>query len=186
MKFKIKYIILIFVVLLILSFKNIKNPVFINGHLKPKNAILKNDIVGLKIFIKADGQILAESYTDKNGDFNLTFTPENEKSFDFFCSGIGIGTILLKSVEKFESNNVEMNLNYTAKYKKNILGKVVCLKCKKTDKIYEILYSDSPIVTRKINKFGDTIYNKIYKNKYREGCIVEPAKYYCERDDVKF
>ena len=31
-----------------------------------------------------------------------------------------------------------------------------------------------------------TIYSKIYKKKYREGCIVEPAKYYCERDDVKF
>lgn len=186
MKFKIKYILPLFVALLFLSFKNLSNPVFIIGHLKPKNAELKNDIIGLKIFVKADGKILAESYTDQNGDFNLTFTPENEKSFDFFCSGIGIGTILLKSVTNFESENIEISLDYTAKYKKTILGKVICLKCKKADKVYEILYSDPPIVTRKINKFGDTIYSKIYKNKYREGCIVEPAKYYCERDDVKF
>lgn len=186
MKFKIKYILPIFVVLLILSFKNVSNPVFINGHLKPKNPELENDIVGLKIFVKADGKIVAENYTDKNGDFNLTFTPEKEKSFDFFCSGIGIGTILLKSVTDFESDNIEMNLDFTAKYKKTFLGKVICLKCKKADKVYEIEYSDPPIVTHKINKPGDTIYSKIYKNKYREGCIAEPAKYYCERDDVKF
>ncbi|MBC7523958.1 MAG: hypothetical protein H7239_05920 [Flavobacterium sp.] len=186
MELKIKHILLIIVILGILSFKNLSNPIFINGHLKPKNAELKNDIIALKIFVKADGKILAESYTDQNGDFNLTFTPENEKSFDFFCSGIGIGTILLKSVTNFESKIIEMSLDYTAKYKKTILGKVICLKCKKADKVYEILYSDPPIVSRKINKFGDTIYSKIYKNKYREGCIVEPAKYYCERDDVKF
>ena len=186
MKFKIKYILPLFVALLFLSFKNLSNPVFIIGHLKPKNAELKNDIIGLKIFVNADGKILAESYTDQNGNFELTFTPENEKSFDFYCSGIGIGTILLKSVENFESENVEMDLDYTAKYKKNVFGKVICLKCKKTDKVYKILYADPPIVTRKINKLGDTIYSKIYKNKYREDCIVEPAKYFCERDDVKF
>jgi hypothetical protein len=186
MKFKIRYILPIFVVLLILSFKNLSNPIFINGHLTPKNAELKNDIIGLKIFVKADGKILAESYTDKNGDFFLKFKPEKEKSFDFFCSGMGIGTILLKSVTDFESDNIEMNLDFTAKYKKNVLGKVICLKCKKADKVYKIQYS-SPIVIRKINKLGDTIYSKIYKNKYNEAsCIPEPSKFYCERDDVKF
>ena len=186
MKLKIKHILSIFVILAILSFKNFSNPIFINGHLKPKNAELKNDIIALKIFVKADGKTLAESYTDQNGNFKLTFTTENEKSFDFYCSGIGIGTILLKSVTNFEGKNIEMNLDFTAKYQKTFFGKVKCLKCKKADKVYEILYTDPPIVTRKINKNGDTIYSKIYKNKYREGCIVEPAKYYCERDDVKF
>lgn len=186
MKFKIKYILLIFGVLLFLSFKSLSNPIFINGHLIPKNVKLKNDIVGLKIFVKADGKILAETFTDQNGDFFLTFTPDKEKSFDFFCSGIGIGTILLKSVTIFESDNLEMNLDYTAKCKRNRLGKIICLKCKKIDKVYEIQYS-SPIVIRKINKLGDTIYSKIYKNKYNEAsCISEPSKYYCEKDDVKF
>jgi len=181
-----KSILSIFVVLLILGFNTFSNPIFINGHLTPKNSDFKNDIVGLKIFVKADGKILAETYTDQNGDFNLTFTPEKEKSFDFFCSGIGIGTILLKSVTNFENDIVEMNLDFTSKYKKNIFGKVFCLKCNRTDKVYEIEYSDPPIVTRKINQNGDTIYSKIYKNKYREGDIVEPAKYFCERDSVKF
>lgn len=160
MKFMIKYLLIVFVVLLILSFKNLSNPIFINGHLKPKNVKLKNDIVGLKIFVKADGNILAENYTDKNGEFNSTFTPKKEKSFDFFCSGIGFGTILLKSETDFEIDNIEMNLDFTAKYKKTILGKVICLKCKKVDKLYEIEYSDPPIVTRKINKLGNTIYSK--------------------------
>lgn len=186
MEIKIKHILSIFVILVILSFKNLSNPIFINGHLKPKNAELKNDIIALKIFVKADGKILAESYTDQNGNFKLTFTPENEKSFDFYCSGIGIETILLKSETNFEGENIEMNLDFTAKYEKTFFGKVKCLKCKKADKVYEILYTDPPIVTRKIKKNGDTIYSKIYKNKYREGCIVEPANYYCERDDVKF
>jgi hypothetical protein len=185
MKLKIKYILPIFIVLLISSFKNLSNPIFITGHLKPKKEF-KNNIVGLKIFVKADGNIIAENFTDRNGDFNLTFTPEKENFFDFYCSGIGIGTILLKSVNSFESDNIEMNFNFTAKYEKTVLGKVICLKCKKADKIYEIQYSYSPIVKRKINKNGDTIFSKIYKNKYREDCVVEPAKYYCERDDVKF
>ena len=186
MELKLKHILSISVILVILSFKNFSNPIFINGHLKPKNAELINDIIALKIFVKADGKILAESYTDRNGNFKLTFTPENEKSFDFYCSGIGIGTILLKSVTNFEGENIEMNLDFTAKYQKTFFAKVKCLKCKKADKVYEIIYSDPPIVTRKTNKNGDTIYSKIYKNKYREGGIVEPAKYYCERDDVKF
>ncbi|MBP4143241.1 hypothetical protein J3S90_15680 [Flavobacterium sp. P4023] len=186
MKFKMKYILSIFAVFLILSFNTFSNQVFINGHLKPKSSSYKSDLIGLKIFVKADGKILAESYTDQNGDFNLKFIAENQKSFDFFCSGIGIGTILLKSVNNFESDNLEMNLDFTSKYRKNIFGKVFCLKCNKTDKVYEIEYSDPPIVTRKINQSGDTIYSKIYKNKYRENDTVEPAKYYCERDDVKF
>ena len=186
MKFTIKYILTIFVVLLILSFKDFSNPIFINGHLKPKNTELKKDISGLKIFVKADGKIIAESYTNKNGDFNLTFTPEKEKSFDFFCSGIAIGTILLKSVNNFESDNIEMNLDFTANYLKNKKGEIICLKCKKSDKVYKIVYSAMPIISRKKNSKGDTIYSKIYKKTYQEGCLVEPTKYYCGRDDVKF
>ncbi len=186
MKLKINIIFSFFIIIAILGFRNISDPIFISGHLEPKNDELKNYLVAIKIFVKADGKIVAESYTDQNGNFELSFTPNKEKSYDFFCSGIGIGTILLKSINTFEGNKIEMNLDFTAKHKKNIFGKVICLKCKRADKVYKILYSDPPIVTMKINKNGDTIYSKIYKNKYREGDIMEPSKYYCERDDVKF
>ena len=186
MKLKKKYILSILVFFFILGFKNTSNPIFINGHLKPKNKVLKNKVFGLKIFVKANSKILAESYCDKNGNFNLTFTPENEKSFDFYCSGIGIGTILLKSVSNFESDNIKMNLDFTSKYLKNKKGEIICIKCNKSDKTYKIGNHGMPIISKKVNVQGDTIYRKIYSITDRESRSINISKYYCERDNVKF
>ena len=72
------------------------------------------------------------------------------------------------------------------KIKRNVFGKVICLICKHTDKVYEIRYSDAPVFTFNVGKTGDTTYSPIYKGKYQAGCLVEPATYYCSRDKVKF
>ena len=161
-------------------------PVNITGHIK-KNPKDTSVYVGLlTVFVKGDKKILAKALTDDNGNFKMTFTPMKEKSFDFFCTGIGIDTLLIESVTTFDSDQIEMTFYIPTKIKRNTLGKVICPKCKRTDKVYPIEYGDAPITTSYISKSGDTTYSSIYKGKYRESCIVEPAKYYCDRDKIKF
>jgi hypothetical protein len=70
--------------------------------------------------------------------------------------------------------------------KRNGAGKVICLKCKRADKVFKIEYSDAPVASRHINNNGDTTRNPIYKGRYQENCIAGPAKYFCDRDKVKF
>jgi len=168
------------------SFKTVTNPVHITGHIKknPKNTSVH--IEHLFVFVKGDNKVLAKTFTDEKGNFKMTFTPEKEKSFDFYCNSIGIDTLLLGSVTTFESDTPEMTFYIPGQPRRNSLGKVICLKCKRTDKVYKIEYSDAPVVTRHISKSGDTTYSPIYKGTYQESCIVGPAKYFCDRDKVKF
>ncbi|HLY71929.1 MAG TPA: hypothetical protein VKR53_19480, partial [Puia sp.] len=131
-------------------------------------------------------KLLAKTEANAKGDFHITFTPTTEKSFDFFCTGIGIDTILVASLKTFDSDVMEMTFNLPIKYKKNTLGKVICPKCNRSDKVYKIEYGDAPVTTMHINKSGDTSYSPIYKGIYQASCVVEMAKYYCYRDKIKF
>jgi len=83
-------------------------PVCIDGHLKknPKNPAIK--VAGLKVFVKGNGKVLASTTTDAKGNFYLTFTPDKEKSFDFYCARVGVDTFFLKSVTYFESDAPDM------------------------------------------------------------------------------
>ena len=47
-------------------------------------------IQSVLVFVKGDNKVLAKTLTDDKGDFTITFTPKNEKSFDFYCTGLGI------------------------------------------------------------------------------------------------
>ncbi|MFT3750823.1 MAG: hypothetical protein QM768_21095 [Agriterribacter sp.] len=93
---------------LLLTFKQVFLPVTVTGYLKknPKNtsAFISNIIV----FIKGDIKLLARMLTDNKGNFTITFTPKNEKSFDFYCTRPGIDTLLLSSVTTFESDTPEI------------------------------------------------------------------------------
>ena len=158
----------------------------ITGHLKknPKNNSAFVDKVF--VFVKGDNKILAKVLTDEKGDFKITFIPQQEKSFDFYCTGLGIDTLLIASVTTFESETPEMTFYIPGEPKRNAFGKILCPICKRADKVYKIHYGDAPVVTRYISKAGDTTYSPIYKGTYQEGCIVGPASYYCERDKAKF
>ena len=120
------------------------------------------------------------------GNFDLSFTPEKEESFDFFCSGVGVDTMLIASVTRFESDTPEMTFFIPAKNKKNASGKVICPKCKRADNVYKIVYGDNPIYVRNISSSGDTTYSPLYKGTYQEDCSETPARYYCDRDKIKF
>jgi hypothetical protein len=180
------YILTIFTSTLLFGFRQFSLPVTITGHLK-KNPKDKSAFVqSVVVFVKGDNKILAKTLTDNKGDFTITFTPKKEKSFDFYCTGLGIDTILISSVTRFESDTPEMTFYIPGQLKRNALGKVLCPICNRTDKVYKIQYGDAPVMTRHISKSGDTTYSPIYKGTYQESCIVGPAKYYCDRDKVKF
>jgi hypothetical protein len=181
------YILTIQAATLLSGFSHFTLPVTITGHLRnnySRDTSAFTDKV--LVFVKGDNKILAKSFTDNKGDFEISFTPGKEKSFDFYCTGMGIDTLLIASVTTFDSDTPEMTFFIPVKIKRNAFGKVICPICKHTDEVYKIRYSDAPVSTFFVSKTGDTTYSPIFKGKYQAGCLVEPATYYCNRDKVKF
>ena len=58
--------------------------------------------------------------------------------------------------------------------KKDVVGRIICPKCKKSDKTMPIIYSFE-------NKIGVTP-----EGYYASTDVVKPARYYCDRDKIKF
>jgi len=180
------YISTLFVATLLLGFRLFTNPITITGHLKKNPKDRSGFVEWVTVFVKSDNKILAKVLTDNKGDFKLTFTPENQKSFDFYCTGVSLDTLLISSMTTFESDTPEVTFYIPGLLKRNTLGKALCPICKRADKVYKIHYGDAPVMTRRISKNGDTTYSPIYKGTYQESCIVGPAKFYCDRDKAKF
>jgi hypothetical protein len=68
------------------------------------------------------------------------------------------------------------------------LCKAICPKCKRINKVYEVVYTDPPIVSRKI-VHGDTIYSPLVNGKYYMDTDVTndlDPKWYCEHDDILY
>jgi hypothetical protein len=172
---------------LFFGFKVLTNPVFIKGHLRLNPKDTSAYIERIAVFVKGDNKVLAKTFTDGKGDFEITFTPDKEKSFDFFCHGVGVDTILVGSVRTFQSETPELTFYLPALRKKNALGQVICPKCKKADKVYKIIYGDGIP-----DHFDDEPSNRdpnssIIDGQYYKGtCIVGVAKFFCDRDKVEF
>ena len=182
------YISTILVATLLLGFNLLTNSVHVTGHLKrnPKDTSAYVEVIA--IIVKGDNKILAKAFTDRNGNFELKFTPDKEKSFDFYCFGLAVDTLLIASVRTFESNTPDLTFYIPGITKKNFLGQTLCLKCKKADKVYKIRYGDAlPVISRKVSVNGDITYSRIVDRHYNAGsCIVGVATYYCNRDKVEF
>lgn len=175
-----------FFVTIISSFENITLPVYITGHIRKNPNDTSAYIEHLNIYVKGNKRILAKTFTDNKGNFFLSFTPGTEPSFDFFCNGIGIDTLLLSSITTFESDTPDLTLYIPAEPLRNSSGKVICLKCNKADRVYPIEYGE-PIYVLDIGKAGKRTISPIYHGKYQAGsCIVKSARYFCDRDNVKF
>lgn len=165
------------------------NPVFIKGHLKNslQNQSIEIAFDWLQVMVKADGKIMDTACPDANGQFDLSFVVGEEKSFDFFCYGLGVDTILVASLKEFESDVLEMTFNVPAKRKTNMLGQVLCPKCNRTDRVFEIAYGDGLSAKMEVSKSGDTTYTHLMNGKYISGgCEGGIARHYCNRDKVKF
>ena len=181
-----KFIASILIVVIFFGFKPLTNQVYITGHIKQNPKDTSAFVSHIIVFVKGDNKVLAKAVTDDNGNFDLSFTPNKEKSFDFFCYGVGVDTMLIASVTTFESDTPEMTFFIPTIPKTNTLGKIFCPKCKRTDKVYKIKYGDNPTYVRHINASGNTTYSPLYKGTYQEDCTERPAKYYCDRDKIKF
>jgi len=179
-------ILVIFIGTLFLCFKPVSNQIVISGQILKRAKGDAGWVENIMVFVKADTKVLAKTVTDENGRFKLTFIQAEHKPLDFFCNGVGIDTMLLASLKTFAGDTSNITFYLPAEPKKNNLGKVICLKCKRADKVYKIVYGDNPIVVRHINHSGDTTFSPLYKRTYQEDCSVQPAQYYCDRDKLKF
>ena len=182
------YISTIIAATLLLGFRLLTNPVHITGHLKRNPTDTSAYIEGIEVIVKGDNKFLAKTFTDRVGNFELTFTPDKEKSFDFYCFGLAVDTLLVASVRTFESDTPDLTFYIPGIVKKNFLGQTLCLKCKKADKVYKIRYGDAlPVISRQVSENGDTTISRIVNGHYNAGsCIGGVATYYCDRDKVEF
>jgi len=160
------------------SFNWLKLPVVITGHLKKNPSAASAHTNGVTVFVKADDKKLAETVTDSKGNFTLSITPGNEKSFDFFCTAADIDTLLIASFTRFESDTPEVTLYVPGIHKKNLLGKVICPKCKKADQVYDIVYTGK----KGLGSEGVAA----SKQPSEAATSNKLAKFYCERDKVEF
>jgi hypothetical protein len=182
------YISTIIAATLLIGFRLLTNPVHITGHLKKNPTDTSAYVESITIIVKGDNKILAKEVTDRQGNFKLTFTPDKEKSFDFYCYGLAVDTLLVASIRTFESDTPDLTFYIPGIIKKNYLGQTLCIKCKKADKVYKIRYGDAlPIISRQVSENGDTTFSRIVNGHYNSGsCIGGIAKYYCDREKVEF
>lgn len=79
------------------GFKSPVNPVFITGHIKQKPKDNSVYVEKLVVFVKGGGKVLTKTITGDSGSFKSCFIPNQEKSFDFFCTGVGLDTLFIAS-----------------------------------------------------------------------------------------
>ena len=100
------YISTIFLSTLLLGFKLLTNPVHITGHLRKNPKDTSAYVGGITVIVKGNNKLIAKTFTDRHGNFELTFTPKNEKSFDFYCYGLAVDTqqfdTVLLTLTKYE------------------------------------------------------------------------------------
>ena len=182
------YISTILLATLLLGFKFLINPLHITGHLKRNPKDTSAYVGGISVIVKGGNKILAQTFTDKQGNFELKFTPDKAKSFDFYCYGLAVDTLLIASVQTFESDTPDLTFYIPGITKKNFLAQTLCPKCKKGDKVYKIRYGDAlAVLARQISENGDTTFSRIVNGHYNAGsCIGGVATYYCDRDKVQF
>jgi hypothetical protein len=149
-------------------------PVTIKGHIKPNPSDPAWDVKHLHVYVKGNNKILGKAITNNHGDFKLTFTPKDEKTFDFYCTADNSATLLIASITTFESDTPEMFFYVPIKLQLNNKGQVICPKCKKVDKVFKIIFSHPP---------G---YDDLVKKGVIDTTIHHQGIYYCSRDNLSF
>lgn len=108
----------------------VKGKLVIHGHDKRQ--------CDFRMMVKGDGNVLATSPLDSTSHFTLSFTPANEKNFDFLYidSHHPVDTIFLKSFKEFESDQVDITF-YTFKgyLRVDEDDHVICPKCDSPDQV---------------------------------------------------
>jgi len=170
----------------LLSLQTLSEPSTIKGRVQKNPKDNRGYVEGISVLAKVEGKIVSRTNTDSEGNFLLTFAESTSKAIDLFGVGIGMDTLLLFSGANGQVNVNNLRLYLPALVKKNVVGRAYCPKCRRTDKVYKIRHSLSPVYVRKISSKGDTTYLPIYKGYYQEDDMDMVATYYCDRDKAKF
>lgn len=186
MKILLKVISLILIATILLNFTYGQNSLKIYGELKPKKSEI--NVSRLKILVKTNNLILAETLTDSLGKFKLVFIPKNNNEIDFYYTGIGNDTIFLKRIINIQTDSLNLSFSLPIKYKLNLKGKVVCPICKKADKVFKIIYlNTNPYIAVGAKEIDNGLYDMsnvdLKQEKYTP---VELSRYSCKRDNIKF
>ena len=140
-----------------------------------------------ELTVKKNGRVVEKLLTDKNGLGAIKKdTIKKYKEIDIFLTSIGVEELYLQTINNSTIDRWEINI---PRYYKMKLGKAVCPKCNKTDKVYKAIYGDGQILTLEINHKGDTIYSNISgRNYYMGTCVSNDLNplWHCERDKIEF
>lgn len=185
---KTQLIIIFLAVITLVGFKRFTNPAYLTGHITKNTQDSTFELGGLSVTIKCGNKILATTITDSKGSFSATIAPATKDPIDFFCSGRETDTVLIASLQTFDSDTPDITFPFPAEPKKNALKQTLCPKCNTADKVYKIRYGDAlPTSTRKVAKNGSITYSPIVNGHYNAGsCIAGIATYYCNRDKIRF
>ena len=157
----------------------------LNYYRTEDNQVWNNGIDELTV--KTKGRVIEKILTDKNGLGTIKKdTIKKYKEIDIFLTSIGIEELYLQTIDNSTIDRWEINI---PRYYKMKLGRAVCPKCNKTDKVYKAIYGDGQILTLKINDKGDTTYSNISgRNYYMGTCVTNDLNplWHCERDKIEF
>lgn len=140
-----------------------------------------------ELTIKTKGRVIDKILTDNNGLGTIKKdTIRKYKEIDIFLTSIGVEELYLLTINNSTIDRWEINI---PRYYKIKLGRAVCPKCNKSDKVYKAIYGDRQILKLKIDKKGDTTYSNILgRNYYMGTCVTNDLNplWHCERDKIEF
>jgi hypothetical protein len=90
--------------LILLGFRIPANRLYLSGKVHFKGDRSNERVEGLSLFVRAAGSIVAETRIESNGQYAISFIPEDQSSFDFYYAGLGRDTTFIKSFTQFESD----------------------------------------------------------------------------------
>ncbi|PZR24371.1 MAG: hypothetical protein DI535_22115 [Citrobacter freundii] len=112
--------------------------IYVTGQLKKNPTDTSAPLFNATVFVRGNNKILAKTVPGSKGNFNIDFLDQHESSFDFYYTNAEKDTLLLLSTSTFKSDNPKITFSVPAMIKKNKAGQVICLKCKRADKVIKI------------------------------------------------
>ena len=157
----------------------------LNYYRTEDNQVWNNGIDELTL--KTKGLVIEKILTDKNGLGTIKKdTIKKYKEIDIFLTSIGVEELYLETIKNSSIDRWEINI---PRYYKMKLGRAVCPKCDKTDKVFKAIYGDGQILRLTTNDKGDTTYSNILgRNYYMGTCVTNDLNplWHCERDKIEF
>ena len=143
----------------------------------------------VNVIISSNKKVIDTVLTNGNGEFIVSIPDSIISDIDMHYFGVGFEENYLGHIKNIISDTTTFEVDLSKKYRKNIFGKAICLKCGKSDMVYKVVYGDAPIYTLQIDQNGDTLQSAIRNGVYQAGTCVssaQSARWYCDRDKITY